>query len=123
MECIYSSSDPLNKKPPESSVIHGSVGIYNHNYHNETFNVTEINANERINRVDMFINVGKDYSKVSARYIVGIRFHTTYNRTSPFYGSQQGQLFTEENHGFVLGYVRGEARIHIERLQFIWYRV
>jgi len=123
MECIYSSSNPLNKKSLESGVIRGSVDIYSKNYRNETFNVTEKNPNERINRVSMFINVGKDYPKVSTRYIVGIQFHTTYNRTSPFYGSQQGQLYMEENPGFILGYVRGGTYIYIERLQFIWYKV
>jgi hypothetical protein len=123
MECIYSSSNPLNNEPPKSGVVRGSVGIYNNNYRNETFNVTERNPNERINRVYMNINVGRDYPKVSTRYIVGIQFHTTFNRTSPFYGSRQGQLYMEENPGFVLGYVRGGAHMHIERLQFIWYKV
>jgi hypothetical protein len=123
MECSYSSLNPLNKELPKSGVIRGSVGIYNNNYRNEMFNVTERNPNERIDRVYMYIDVGKDYPKVSTRYIVGMQFHTTYNRTSPFYGSQQGQLFMEENPGFVLGYVRGGAHMYIERLQFIWYKV
>jgi hypothetical protein len=123
IECIYSSMNPLTTESPKSGIVRGSVGIYNNNYQNETFNVTEKDSHERIDRVNMIINIGKDYPKVSARYIAGIQFHTTFNRTSPFYGSRQGQSYIEEYPGFVLGYVRGGTYMYIERLQFIWYKI
>jgi len=123
MECIYSSSNPLNKESPKSGVVRGSVGIYSKEYRNDTFNVTEKNPNERINRVYVFINAEKDDSKVSTPCIIGIQFYTTYNRTSPVYGSQQGRLYVEEYQGFGLGYVRSGAHMYIERLQFIWYKI
>jgi hypothetical protein len=116
----------LSTESSKSGVVRGSIKINNNNnnnYRNETFNVTEKDSHERIDRVNMIINIGKDYPKVSARYIVGIQFHTTFNRTSPFYGSEQGQSYMEEYPGFVLGYVRSGTHMYIERLQFIWYKM
>ena len=127
IEFVYSSTNPLSTKSSKSDVLRRSVGIYNNNnnsnYRSETFNVIENNSHERIDRVNIFISVGKDYPEVSDRYIVGIQFHTTLNRMSPFYGTQQGQSYIEEYPGLVLAYVRGEAHMHIKRLQFIWYKM
>ena len=124
IEFIYSSSSLLNKNSSKLTRIYSTRVVHNNNkYRNETFNVTETNPNERINRVDIIINQQKNDSINSSSYIIGIRFHTTFDRTSPFYGSQQGQLLIETYPGFILGYVRSEGYIHIERLQFIWYKV
>lgn len=120
---IYSSSNLFNVQSPKSGILRGYPAISHSGYRNDTFNVTEKSINERIDRVSLIINVGKDYPKATTLYIIGIQFHTTFNRTSPFYGSQQGQRYTEEYPGFVLGYIRGGTCMYIERLQFIWYKL
>ncbi|CAF1383659.1 unnamed protein product [Rotaria sp. Silwood1] len=94
----------------------------------ETFHVTVADFNERINRVHIVLGLEQDMLKaypeaLPARYVVGIQFFTTHNRSSLFYGSKQGESIVEEfKDGFVIGYVRGASGTFIDRLQFIWYK-
>lgn len=120
---IYSSSNWLNVQSSESGILRGHPAISHRAYRNVTFNVTEKSIHERINRVSLVVHPKKGDPKAPTLRIVGIQFHTTFNRTSPFYGSQEGQRYTEEYRGFILGYVRGGSSMYIEKLQLIWYKV
>lgn len=104
----YSSVDSIEKQ--KSSII---------------FNVTQTNSNERIHRIDLSICSGVNTVKTH-HFICGIQFHTTANRSSPFFGDERGQQHSSEQYsGFVLAYMRigKQNRNRIQRIQFVWYKV
>ncbi|CAF1140304.1 unnamed protein product [Rotaria sordida] len=128
MTMTYSSSNPQNNEQSRQGYPRGQPDVNGKHKKSETFNVTVLDLNERISRVHLIIGIGQDMQKAyrypdPTHYIVGIQFHTTHNRSSQYYGSQQGQLFIEEYPGFALGYVRGGSNVFIERLQFVWYKI
>ncbi|CAF3121480.1 unnamed protein product [Rotaria sp. Silwood2] len=126
---IYSHSDRLKNEPPINGFPRGHVGnIHKGLVLEDTFNVTAMDFNERINRVQVILGLEQEMQKAylsihPTRYVIGIQFHTTHNRSSPFYGSRRGESIVEEfKDGFVMGYARGASGTFVDRLQFIWFK-
>ncbi|CAF4463113.1 unnamed protein product, partial [Rotaria sp. Silwood2] len=99
---IYSHSDRLKNEPPINGFPRGHVGnIHKGLVLEDTFNVTAMDFNERINRVQVILGLEQEMQKAylsihPTRYVIGIQFHTTHNRSSPFYGSRRGESIVEE---------------------------
>jgi hypothetical protein len=126
---FYSHSNHQKNEPPIKGQTRGYSGNMDEGLLlNETFNVTAMDFNERINRVQVIVGHEKDMLKVHnelhpRHYVIGIQFYTTHNRSSPFYGSRHGASIIEEfKGGFIMGYVRGASGALIDRLQLIWFK-
>ena len=61
-------------------------------------------------------------STYSTKLIKGLKFTTNKGRSFPPVTLQGDNIETEENFGFILGYVAGKAGRYIDQLQFYWYR-
>jgi hypothetical protein len=104
---------------------HGNLNNVNPPLSNETFLLSN---EERINKVTLYAGTGGGTGNrvwvtgnPTIRYIMGIQFHTTTGRTSPLYGTEGEEKFTESYEGFTLGYAKGRSGLLIDMLQFVWY--
>jgi hypothetical protein len=118
---IYEEEDNMSI----GKVYHGGdSGLSNliHTYSllNETFMMN--NTWERIDQVTWYVGTtGWVTGDKFVRFVLGIQFRTNARRTSPLYGSSEGDMYTESYEGFTLGYAMGKSGLLVDSLEFVWY--
>jgi hypothetical protein len=119
--CQFLYSSFYDNQNRIESIVHGKFGQKMESTQQFDLNPDENIYKVQVNVIDI-VSVDSDGIRYPSKIIKGLKFFTTNGRSFPPYTFQAEKIFTEQFHGYTLGYVTGKSGLRINQLQFFWYR-